>query len=61
MRAMRLRRKYALPRPERRSRVTDSRALQAQLRVAATRALAECCDNCRAALRDRLTFEEHRQ
>lgn len=29
-----------------------------RLRAAATRALAECCDDCRALLRDQLLHEE---
>ena len=29
-----------------------------RLRMAATRALAECCDDCRALLREQLRYEE---
>jgi len=34
------------------------RAAVAELRVLATRALAECCDDCRALLRVQLQHEE---
>ena len=33
----------------------------AELRVLATRALAECCDDCRAVLREQLVDEEARR
>lgn len=37
-----------------------SRVERENLRAAATRALAECCDDCRDLLRAQLETEEHR-
>ncbi len=36
----------------------DERDAISQMRVNATRALADCCDDCRALLRDQLSHEE---